>query len=531
MSGIFSTFNTATKGMIAQQTALHTTSHNISNANTDGFSRQRVELKADLAYNYAGVGQVGTGVKMESVVRLVDEYVNYQIQKENSTLERYTAKSECMEQLEIIFNEPSDTGLNFNLGEMFDAWQELSKNPENLTSKTMVVEKGKTLLETMNHMSIQVSSLKEDTVNQVEKNIFDFNSILDKIDTLNSQIFNISVKGQVPNDLLDERDLVLKNLSSLSNFSTEFDSYGKVSISLGDEEILGDNAQYEMSMVSSVEDLGGSYQVSISKKGDSLDTPITFTTTDVYTVGQVILNKTDDALGGASFDSNTDIITNIAVNSGQIKGNTEALSEINDRESNLDDLAWVMASAVNTIHKYDGTNDTGIDFFTFQDLDGDGTLDKTAQSIQVNSAIIDDESKVNASYSSVSSEGDGSRALAIASLRNTNLIFNDPSYDPESYYDSTDMTITSQTEGITIEGAYSDIIIKVGVAKEHSDNMVENQGALLDQLELRRESVSGVSIDEEVTNLIKYQKAFEANARVISTLTDMLDTLINRTGV
>ena len=91
MSGIFNTLNTANKGLMAQQTALHTTGHNISNANTKGYSRQRVDMKADLSYNYPGVGQLGTGVKMEAVVRIVNDYVSKQIRQENGTMERFTA--------------------------------------------------------------------------------------------------------------------------------------------------------------------------------------------------------------------------------------------------------------------------------------------------------------------------------------------------------------------------------------------------------------------------------------------------------
>lgn len=120
--------------------------------------------------------------------------------------------------------------------------------------------------------------------------------------------------------------------------------------------------------------------------------------------------------------------------------------------------------------------------------------------------------------------------MAIGRLRNTNLRF-DNKFSEYLDYDSDNMTIKNQPGGITIEGAYVDIVTKVGISKEHADNMVANQEVLLNQLILRKESTSGVSINEEVTNLIKYQKAFEANAKVISVLSEMLDTLINRMGV
>ncbi len=104
---------------------------------------------------------------MEAVVRIVNDYVSKQIRQENGTMERFTAKSDVIDQLEVIFNEPSTTGLNFNLGEMFDSWQELSKNPEMLTSKTVVVEKSKTLADTLNHMANQIDSLRDETIGQI----------------------------------------------------------------------------------------------------------------------------------------------------------------------------------------------------------------------------------------------------------------------------------------------------------------------------------------------------------------------------
>ncbi|RBP70125.1 flagellar hook-associated protein 1 FlgK [Alkalibaculum bacchi] len=480
MGGIFSSFNAANKGLIAQQTALQTVIHNISNANTEGFSRQRVDLKADIASNYTGVGQLGTGVKMESIVRLVDDYVSKQIRQENGTLEQYTTKAQVLDQLEVIFNEPSKTGLNFNLGEMFDSWQELSSNPENLSSKTIVVEKSKTMTDTLKHMASQTDSLIAETKGQIEKNVQDMNSIIKQLDSLNKQIFNISLKDQIPNDLLDQRDLLLRDLSATADFKADFDTYGRVAISFNRED----------SGFVEVLNTEGAKNVNINIDDSSIS----------ISVGE-------DKIA-------------ITVSSGQIKGNTEAIEELKSRRAELNNFAKTMADAINTVHTgADPANDL---FFTFED----GEFD--AATIQVNDKIQEDNSLVRTGKASDSPEGDGSRALAIARLRNTKLSFQEGA---TIEYDIDTMTIKNQQGGITIEGAYSDIVTKVGISKEHADNMVSNQGVLLDQLEQRRESTSGVSIDEEVTNLIKYQKSYEANARVISVLSEMLDTLINRTGV
>ncbi len=444
MSGIFGTLNTATKGLLAQQTALHTASHNISNANTEGFSRQRVQMQADLSYTLAGVGQLGTGVKMESVVRMVDDYVNKQIRNENSAYEQYNVKSQTLDQLEIILNEPSTTGINFNLNEMFNSWQELSKNPESSSAKTIVVEKSKALVETINHIANQIESLKAETNGQIDKNILDFNSTVEKIDALNKQIFNISVKGEVPNDLLDQRDLLLKDLSSIAKVDVNFDKYGRAEINLDGEIVLN---------------------------GESKNT----------------LKKND-----GEFYVGPD---KIDITTGKIKGYLESLEVLDGVISQLDDFVKTMATEVNNLHNTDPL--TGNDIFT--DID-------SAKSVKVNPVIDNDNELILPGITS--DKGDGQRALDISKL-NKKLL----------------------GDGSTITGKYNDIVTRVGISKQQSDNIVANQEVLLNQLVLKRESTSGVSIDEEVTNVLKYQKAYEANARVISVLNDMLDVLINRTGV
>ncbi|MFZ7131509.1 MAG: flagellar hook-associated protein FlgK [Eubacteriales bacterium] len=523
MSGIFSTLNIASKGLIAQQTALSTTAHNISNANTEGFSRQRVDLKSDIAFNFAGVGQLGTGVKMDSIVRMVDDYINIQIRKENATFQRFTAKSDILDQLEIIFNEPSDSGLNFNIGELFNAWQELSKNPESLNSKTIVVEKAKTFADTLNHMSDQMNSLRDETISDVQKDVYDFNTIVDKIDTLNKQIYNIAVKGQIPNDLLDQQDLLLQNLSSLTHFETEYDQFGRVSIAIGGENILSQGSRADMSIISDIQFNGTDYTVSVYRGGDNtvVDTFTTANSDDFY-AGQIVLTDKD-----AAALVPTEIVADPSMTSGKIIGKMEALGEVQERMDSLDNYAKVLASAINEIHHYDGTDATqGINFFT----DANGNDVVTAADIQVNPDIIGDESKVNAAYDSMSPEGDGSRALAISRLKGIKINFSNDGNDIINFQPDT-LELTSIASGTTIEQAYQDMVIRVGISKEHADNMVDNQEVLLNQLTLRKESVSGVSLDEEVTNMIKFQKAYEANAKVISVLTEMLDTLINRTGV
>jgi len=507
MSGLFGSFNVAVKGLNANQTALHTTGHNISNANTPGFNRQRVELTADTPFNVPGVGQLGTGVRIQSVVRVVDEFVDNQIRNENSILAQYEAQYDTIGQIEMVFNEPSNTGLNFAMGEMFNAWQELSKNPESLNAKTIVVEKSKAFADTLNHMANRANQLQEDVVGNVHKNVFDVNSLVTQLNTVNDQIANIQLKGHSANDLMDTRDQLLQGLSTIGDITTSFDTMGRASVKMGGETITGKDSPMTLSSVASIEkDTGGNViNVTIFEGGDT-SKPVTISgNTEGLKVGQPIFYTP-----ASGTEPNT--LQVAEVKSGALGGNLNSMEEIENRVEDLTKFAEGVKYMFNSVHNPDNEEvydplTPDIDFFT-----GENALD-----FQVNALILQNEGLVRTGDNINSPDGDGSRALAIANLRNVKIDFNSPGTDTET--------------GNTMEGAYGDIVIKVGVKTEQASNMMDNQTAVLAQLYNRRESVSGVSIDEEVTNLLKFQRSYEANSRVINTINEMLDVLINRTGV
>jgi len=472
MSGLFGTLNNATKGLSVQQSALQTTSHNISNANTEGYSRQKVTMVADNPYTLGGIGQLGTGVRIASIDRIVDPYVNNQLRNENSSLEMYSQKSDVLGQLEGIFNEPSTTGLNNNLSQVFSSWTYLGSNPELATAKTMVAQNSETFTDTLHHMSNQIDSLHEGTVQDIEKNVLDFNAKVQQLDSLNKQIFNVTSQGQTPNDLLDQQDKVLSELTGITGVEASYDKFNRVSVSVGGQTVLTEDSIAEMSVASDP-------------------------------AGQLMVNKEA-----------------IAIKSGNIKGSQEALIEIDTKKQELNELAFTFATAVNAVHSDGGE---GADFFEL------GADKNYAASIQVNKEILNDVSKINAGKNIIDVVGgDGTRAQAIASLQNTK--FSDP-VDIKGDYDPSTMTIKNKQGGSTVSGSYNNSVTQMGIVKQQSDNMVDSQESLVSLLEARKDSVSGVSINEEVTNTITYQSAFQANARIISVVSEMLDTLINRTGV
>ncbi|MCA9766047.1 MAG: flagellar hook-associated protein FlgK [Carnobacterium sp.] len=481
MSGLFGILNNATKGLNAQQSALQTTSHNIGNSNTEGYSRQKVTMVADNPHTLPGVGQLGTGVRISSVERIVDPYVNKQLSNENSSLEKYKQKSDVLGQLEGIFNEPSETGLNKSISEVFSSWKYLASNPELPTAKMMVAQKTENFTDTLNHMSNQIEKLHDGTASSIKKEVSDFNSKVEQLSSLNKQIFNVAVKGDSPNDLLDQQDRLVSELAGIAGVEASYDKYNRISISVGGQEILNGE---------SIKTLGVK------------DSP----------AGQLVVNKENKDPMDA---------TEISIDSGRIKGSQEALVEITNKKQDLNDLAFTFATAVNKIHSADKPGNA---FFDLSEDKGSNY----ASLIKVDEAILSDVSKINAGRElGTGVAGDGTRAQAIASLQNTLLGY--PSTDMS--YDDKTMSIVSKPGGSTVSGAYNNTVTEMGIIKQQSDNMVKSQDGLVSLLKSRRESISGVSINEEVADTMKYQNAFQANSRVISVISEMLDTLINRMGV
>ncbi|MCG8484440.1 MAG: flagellar hook-associated protein FlgK, partial [Clostridia bacterium] len=268
MANLFGTLNISKKGMMAQSFAINTTSHNISNADTPGFSRQRVHMQASSPYTYSGIGHLGTGVDVVGIERIRDEFLDAQICYEVSINGRYEASQTVLEQVEMIFLEPSDTGLNEYMTAMWDSWEELGNYPEKSNGSTFVAGTSKTFADELNRMSLQLDTLKLDTISTIEGKTYDANQLIHEIQDLSDQIYKLSTKDLSANDLMDRRDLMIEKLSAIVNVNVDYDEFSRVKITEADSGsnivLLGFNTQEpvtnEMSTIRSVTDLGVNVQ-------------------------------------------------------------------------------------------------------------------------------------------------------------------------------------------------------------------------------------------------------------------------------
>lgn len=245
MSGLLSTLNTAKSGMNVSQVAIQTTSHNISNINTPGYSRQRVNQSASSPYSMPGknsnfgAGQIGTGAQIDDVTRIRNSFYDYQYRSESHQYGSTSVKYEYFKNIEGIFNEPSDTAISSSLNSFFNSWSELSKDPQSSGVKSVVIENGKYLSNSINSAFKRLESLEEGLDKQSEYIMDEVNSMLSQLDKLEKNIKIIQGSGKSPNDFLDKRDQLLDNLSFKLNINDKdvkatlkkaYDANGKVTL-------------------------------------------------------------------------------------------------------------------------------------------------------------------------------------------------------------------------------------------------------------------------------------------------------------
>lgn len=596
MSGLFSTFNIVKRGMMAQQTALTVVSHNVANANTEGYSVQRVDLKTTQPFGMpsrmsaAEPGQIGTGVEVASITRARDKFLDIQIRKETSTLNRYKTREEFLSAVESIFTEPSDTGLANTLTKFWDSWNALATNPESSTARTLVKSNGQALAETINHNYRQLEDLENNVGDLIQQNTFDTASILEQIADLNQQIKAVVIGGKIPNDLYDRRDLLLDKLSEKFSIEVDETEFGGIKIRSkienGDPvEILSDGkVKKGVAYINNMFINANGKDISIDDFPITLDNPLPDKfKIEVYVDGDINKKQTIEINGADSIKKychveelggklkilsimphtvfyekqvsetptlNEDMISPSKYDNGTFKGLESLYSEINDYKKQLNTLAKTIAISVNTVHSNSLKPEEGVNFFN---TDAE-TSDQAAKCLKVNEEIEKDVSRINAGKYLNSDKdnyaaGNGERALMLGQLRNTRMeilkisnreeflknVFKNADGTEISSSDVSlkdtnlvkDVKLVSNNSGTTVDNYFKATIAQLGVSNQEAKKMITNQEALLDQLVVRRESISGVSLDEEMTNMIQFQRAYQANAKMINVIDELLDVVVN----
>lgn len=619
MSGLNGTMNIAKSGITAQQAAIDTTSHNISNSSTDGYSRQRVTMQPTFydgagAFDSAGP-QAGTGVEITDIARVRDMFLDYAFRRDTSTTGYAASVKSYLDQLQKIMQEPSKDGLGTQINNFFSAWQSLSKDPSNPNTRKNVVDETQTLTDQLNNAYNKLQQLKNDCKTTIGDYVKKINSGLNDLDDLNAQIIKLKYVGDTPNDLMDERDQKIEQLCTYFNVDQDIADDGGLTLKAGGAssnenlvQSIDADKEKRFSFVNSIDavvDGDGNpvkdaatgnpvYKITYYRNGDSSNPNNTITmyanlsSSDYDNLnkdrilmadvkGNATINGGVGSRNGASQTTSFKLsdLNLFSPTDGSIKGIADVQSNIDKAIEGLNTFAKALALSVNTIESGQSTvdsSDTGNSnahadsepFFVnkdkakyslasgkatgfstqYTDADEEGI---TAGNITLNRMIVDDNSKIKTrtndykysdeSLNKADASGDGNRAKAIASMQNTLLhISSITQTSSRKDFITANSGLVNNTDGIaafqnydngsTSSSYYRNIIDTVGNDADAADTTYNNQNKALNTTKNSRNAVSGVSVDEEITNLIQYQHAYQANAKVISTVADLLDVVI-----
>ncbi|AZO93999.1 flagellar hook-associated protein FlgK [Halocella sp. SP3-1] len=588
MSSTFGGVELGKRALQTQQKSLGVVGHNIANAANKYYSRQRaiqsttIPYTSPSMYNSTGAGQIGTGVYVKEINRMRDEFIDTRIRYENQGLGAWTIRKQNLQQIESIYNELDNGGLKNNLNDFFLSFQELKGDDgSNNSSREAVIRTAETLATQMNHINSSLMEFRKQLGSEIENKIDEVNDLTSRIADLNKQIKAIEADTtKAANDLCDERDALIDDLSKIIDIQVRIDSENQAQVSLNGIGIV--NGDDSREIIAEAND--------VSRTSDDGNRTYNDGEFDKYTF---------------TIDGNE-----AHIDSGEIYGLMTVREEIADQKMNkLDLLAESLIEEVNAIHKQGyGKNDLGMtemvsaeqtdtgdpldgNTSTIQVLVNDGTT-TTPTDITINSgdSLADIAASIN-SVANVTATVNGDR-LEIESAAGYTIDIVDRSTGDEvnaieelglrgtgagrdffSGSDASSITVSDQIldhpENIAAASMAADsdgkkgndyvgdqsIALKIaqlatetsipelgnasfnefwetqashlGIQISQAEAMETNQKVLLGSLEEKKQEVSGVSLDEEFTEMIKFQHGYNAASKVVSIMDEMLDTLIN----
>ncbi|HKM43381.1 MAG TPA: flagellar hook-associated protein FlgK [Limnochordia bacterium] len=495
MRTTFSGLSIALRALQTQQVSLDITGHNVANVNNPNYSRQTALHSATKPYpapmmGYTpSSGQLGTGVQISQINRMRDGFVDLRLRQQLHSKNYWSTMEEGLRQVELFFNEPTENGIHYALDQFWDSLQDLSREPDFASVREVVVQRAQVLVESITGTRENLQSLRENINGNIPLKISEVNSLAKRIADLNVQIGKISATGSLPNDLLDARDAMIEELSHLVDVEVVQDHANMVGVTIGGASLVHRGISY------------GLITSGVTIEGEN------------YKMNEVRWATTGNP---------------VQITSGEIAGLQHLRDhEIQDAINDLDQWTLDFAIKVNAIHEegYDLGGNGGVDpdhpfrFFVFDnqpsDAADDPDMDYAALNIRVNSEIEENVAKIRAG-SIPHAEGNGLNAIKLAELRTARVI-----------------ELESGGSGalVSIGDKFNSIISKLGVDTQQAIRMNENDTNLELHLRNLKDSVSGVSLDEEMANMIRFQHAYSAAARVMTTMDEALDTIINRLGI
>jgi len=491
-------FSISQSSLESSQTAIQTTARNIANANTPGYSCREIHMsEISSIKDESLISQLISGVKVEEIARTYNDLLTNQVTQMQQSKSEWAAKEEILSNIESIIGENNGVALNDALNEFWGAWQKLTQNPSSIPERNELISKTNNLSERFNNISEIFTNVRSQIENQIDQSLGKVNTLLEELSNINIAVIKnyklTDIQSQENlNALLDERDKVVEEISGLIGHNSWKSDNGTINSTAGGTSLLEGNnyssfqATYEMN--------NGEYTVHIvNERGHEI--------------------KTDQLTGG------------------EIKGLVDSYQDIVPSISEkIDDLAYYFIKEVNILHGgdssainfnggYDLYSNSGEAFFDEGKISGltDDNHMGAANRIAISTAILNDPKKIAAALpllgrdTTVSADNpvnynNNENAKAITELQHTQI---------------------SELGNQTFNEYYSSNLAQIGQDVQNAQNNSEYYQTMYQQFSDRKQALTGVSLDEQFINLIKYQTTYNASAKMVNVADEMLQTIIN----
>lgn len=493
MGSTFGAYSIAYSGMYVNQASLAATGTNLANVNTTGASKVQVS-SAELNTVQTSGTSTGDGVSVVSIQRSRDIYLDRTYRTQNAQATYLSVKSGNLEYMDSLLSEYDASASSEDVtssvqavvDDFFSAWETLATDPSSETTREEVVTAGVALVELLTDIDEQLQQLQAEAVTGVQDGVDSLNDLAAQVADLNKQITQAEAGGEA-SYLRDQRDILLDQMSALADISvTEVN--GKLKVTLGGAALVNDDTAHTLT---------------VSGTGTTVD-PVTVKWTESGNTASIKSGSIKAYLEDA------DQTGYEAVDASDIPYNftTDATSSISTMRQAINVLITTLAINVNSLSTsgVDLDGDTGLEFFVA--INSSQPMSST--NIQVNPQVVADSNKVVAA--SGDAAGDSTIAGKICGLSSDTACF------------------ASGGLSLDVTGFYKTVISWLGTTGDEAASSYKTQAALVTQLENQRQSVSSISIDEEMSNMIKYQTAYAASARVMSTIDGLIGDLIASLG-
>lgn len=571
--GLFSSLRLGNTALRAQQTGIEVTGHNLANVNTEGYTKQRADMSNLQGPNRAGP-TTGRGVQVRQIERLVDEYLVTSIRSQGSTLSSLNRQNQIISQVESILNEFEDSDLSSALSQWFEAAQDFSNNPEDPGFRESFLQASEIASFTFNSVGDQLHGLMRDVNAEIDAAVNKVNVLATTVAELNGDIVEMEAgapgyNGRNANDLRDQRDQALKELAEMVNINVHEQSDGSVVVSIvGDELVHGNKAN----LLTTTEEVVNGIEIktpifrdnlapAILRSGDlhglitGRDTLAGGTLADLNTLATGFMNEANriqtQGYGLEGYSSVTTwefpTATNVALNSAGFSRSVEnggftiqvrnkVTGDVTPVEIQVDADGIGFDTTVSSLAAEIDAELAAAGFSSITtDIDENNGLTLTSSSENLTFSFTDDSSGVlNVLGWGTLFDGGDARGMSVSSLvrDNNSFLAAGKSTAPSDNSNALEFVMLRDSKVLsggteTIEDNYRSLVTNLGTTAARLEDTAINQNSVVSALENERLNVSGVNTDEELINLMGYQRAYQSAARFINVVDSLLDTLIN----